>query len=173
MSKYRIYELAKEFNTESKVIIDILTRNNMEAKNHMSSVGDDAKNMITKTFAHKLNTAAPGTTENTITQPAQTQQPIQPARPMENNASQQRPLNNQPQNSGQNQPRPFYNNNNQPQNPGQNQPRPFYNNNNQPQNPGQNQPRPFYNNNQPQNPGQNQQRPFYNNNQPQKLQLIL
>ncbi|MDF2636008.1 MAG: initiation factor 2, partial [Pelosinus sp.] len=33
MSKYRIYELAKDFNTTSKVIIDILNRNNMEAKN--------------------------------------------------------------------------------------------------------------------------------------------
>ena len=27
MSKYRVYELAKEFNTDSKVILDILKRN--------------------------------------------------------------------------------------------------------------------------------------------------
>lgn len=54
MSKYRIYELAKEFNTTSKVILDILSRNhNDTAKNHMSSVGDTEKEIIKKTFAEK------------------------------------------------------------------------------------------------------------------------
>jgi translation initiation factor IF-2 len=53
MSKYRIYELAKEFNTTSKVIIDILERNNMPAKNHMSSVDDTAKAVVDRTFARK------------------------------------------------------------------------------------------------------------------------
>ena len=136
MSKYRIYELAKEFNTESKVIIDILTRNNMEAKNHMSSVGDDAKVLITRTFAHKMNTAAPtppavqSTPAPQVPQPTPTPTPAQQARPGVNNAPGQRPFNN--------------NQNNQ-QNPGQNQQRPFYNNQ---QTPGQNQQRPF-NNNQP------------------------
>ena len=39
MSKYRIYELAKEFNTTSKVVLDILARNNNNsATNHMGSV---------------------------------------------------------------------------------------------------------------------------------------
>lgn len=55
MSKHRIYELAKEFNTTSKVIIDILARNNMAAKNHMSSVDDDARTVIERTFARKSN----------------------------------------------------------------------------------------------------------------------
>ena len=54
MSKYRIYELAKEFNTTSKVILDILARNNNDvAKNHMSSVGDIEKAIIVKTFSSK------------------------------------------------------------------------------------------------------------------------
>ncbi len=57
MSKHRIYELAKEFNTTSKVIIDILARNNMTAKNHMSSVDDDARTVIERTFARKTNSA--------------------------------------------------------------------------------------------------------------------
>ncbi|MDF2500628.1 MAG: initiation factor 2, partial [Anaerosporomusa subterranea] len=51
MSKYRVYELAKDYNTTSKLIIDILSRNNMLAKNHMSSVDDDAKAVIERTFA--------------------------------------------------------------------------------------------------------------------------
>jgi translation initiation factor IF-2 len=53
MSKYRVYELAKEFNTTSKVIIDILARNNMSAKNHMSSVEEAGKSIIERTFARK------------------------------------------------------------------------------------------------------------------------
>ena len=57
MSKYRVYELAKDFNTTSKVIIDILARNSIVAKNHMSSLDDDAKAVIDRTFARK--TGAP------------------------------------------------------------------------------------------------------------------
>ena len=162
MSKYRIYELAKEFNTESKVIIDILARNNMEAKNHMSSVGDDAKTVITRTFAHKMtppaNQSAPSAQAPA---PQQQQQTVQPTPPMTNNTPSPRPAYNNQQNAGQNQnPRPAYNNQ---QNAGQNQnPRPAYNNQ---QNAGQNQnPRPAYNNQQ--NAGQNQNpRPAYNNQQ--------
>ncbi|HEY3426909.1 MAG TPA: translation initiation factor IF-2 N-terminal domain-containing protein, partial [Negativicutes bacterium] len=59
MSKYRIYELAKEFNTTSKVIIDILARNNLSAKNHMSSVEEDAKVIIDRTFARKTDKIEP------------------------------------------------------------------------------------------------------------------
>ena len=142
MSKYRIYELAKEFSTESKVIIDILARNNMEAKNHMSSVGDDAKAVITRTFAHKIAPLAP-VVQNPVTpspQVPQQKQTVQPAAPITNNAPQSRPAFNNQQNAGQNQsPRPAYNNQ---QNAGQNQnPRPAYNNQ---QNAGQDQsPRPI------------------------------
>ena len=138
MSKYRIYELAKEFNTESKVIIDILARNNMEAKNHMSSVGDDAKAVITRTFAHKITAPSASVGQNS----SAAQIPQQQAIP---SAPQTRPVYNNQQNAGQNQsPRPAYNNQ---QNAGQNQsPRPAYNNQ---QNAGQNQsPRPAYNNQQ-------------------------
>ena len=60
MSKYRIYELAKEFNTTSKVVLDILARNNhATAKNHMSSVGDEEKSIIQHVFAGNKKEAAP------------------------------------------------------------------------------------------------------------------
>lgn len=65
MSKYRIYELAKEFDTTSKVILDILVRNNVTiAKNHMSSVGDAEKDLIKKTFSVKKTTPTPTATTN-------------------------------------------------------------------------------------------------------------
>ena len=56
MSKYRVYELAKEFTTTSKVILDILERNNMPAKNHMTSIEEEAYQVIVRTFAHKPDT---------------------------------------------------------------------------------------------------------------------
>lgn len=54
MSKYRIYELAKEFSTSSKNILDILTKNEITAaKNHMSTVGDPEKLILEKHFSVK------------------------------------------------------------------------------------------------------------------------
>jgi translation initiation factor IF-2 len=153
MSKYRIYELAKDFNTTSKVIIDILNRNNMEAKNHMSSVDDDAKNVITRTFAHKITstpTAGASAIENKPK--VQEQQPsTQVTRPVGSevrqqpsaNRAEQRPISNQqPQ-------RPWQNHSNQNR-PQPNQQRPV-------QQGSQNQPRPA------QAPFQNQQRPGQQN----------
>ncbi|AJQ27687.1 translation initiation factor IF-2 [Pelosinus fermentans] len=155
MSKYRIYELAKDFNTTSKVIIDILNRNNMEAKNHMSSVDDDAKNVITRTFAHKITSTPTSGTSTIENKPRTQEQPTQTTRSLGSdgrqqplsNSGEQRPASNpQPQRSWQNQ-----SNQNRPQ---QNQQRP-------PQVPfqGQRPPQaPFQGQRPPQNT-QNQQRP--------------
>ncbi|MDR1701350.1 MAG: translation initiation factor IF-2 N-terminal domain-containing protein, partial [Sporomusaceae bacterium] len=60
MTKHRVYELAKEYSTASKVIIDILARHNIVAKNHMSSVDNAAKEVIAKTFARKTGTEEMG-----------------------------------------------------------------------------------------------------------------
>ncbi len=70
MSKYRIYELAKEFNTTSKVIIDILARNNITAKNHMSSIDDPEKAIIDRTFARKTGAADSAAAKPTPSKPA-------------------------------------------------------------------------------------------------------
>ena len=56
MSKYRVYELAKEFHTESKIVLNILERNNCKVANHMSSVGDAERDMLAHTFAAKSGT---------------------------------------------------------------------------------------------------------------------
>ncbi|MDD4601864.1 MAG: translation initiation factor IF-2 N-terminal domain-containing protein, partial [Negativicutes bacterium] len=74
MSKFRIYELAKEFNTTSKVIIDILDRNSVSAKNHMSCVDDDAKAIINRTFAHKNTEPEKGKTQISPRQSSSNQQ---------------------------------------------------------------------------------------------------
>lgn len=56
-NKYRVHELAKEFTTSSKVILDILARNNMPAKNHMASIEEEAYQILVRTFALKPDTA--------------------------------------------------------------------------------------------------------------------
>lgn len=50
MSKCRVYELAKEFNKETKEVIDVLRKNNFTAKNNFSSVGDEERNALKKYF---------------------------------------------------------------------------------------------------------------------------
>ncbi len=59
MPKYRVFELAKEFGATSKVILDILARNEMPVKNHMSSVDDNGRELIVRTFARKSDATAP------------------------------------------------------------------------------------------------------------------
>lgn len=53
MSKYRVFELAKEFHTESKVVLDILKKGNYKVANHLSSVGDEERNAIKAHFDKK------------------------------------------------------------------------------------------------------------------------
>ena len=48
MSKYRIYDIAKELNTDNKTILNILHKNNIEAKSHSSTVDDGARQLVIK-----------------------------------------------------------------------------------------------------------------------------
>ena len=86
MSKYRIWELAKEYNTSSKVILDILERNKIEAKNHMSNVDEAAKELISRTFAHKSGNAPKKAEAPKPQKPAQQPQKPQPHRPWSSRA---------------------------------------------------------------------------------------
>ena len=58
MSKYRVFELAKEFQTESKVVLDILQKNNYKVANHLSSVGEDERSAVKAYFNKKKAPAA-------------------------------------------------------------------------------------------------------------------
>lgn len=50
MSKFRIYEIAKELNVENKLIIEKLKDMNIEVKNHMSSITEEQCNSVKKAF---------------------------------------------------------------------------------------------------------------------------
>ncbi|WP_425060903.1 Translation initiation factor IF-2 [Sporomusa carbonis] len=162
MSKYRVYELAKEYNTTSKVIIDILGRHNIAAKNHMSSVEEDAKVAIERAFARK--TGAPEATG--ADRAGQEDQPVQPAAKLENRdtlKSKDIPSHTQQQNRSNNNNRQQQNRSNNNNRQQQNR----FNNNNQ-----QQQNRPNNNNrqqqNRPNNNNQQQQNRPNNNNRQQQ-----
>ncbi|MDD3746415.1 MAG: translation initiation factor IF-2 [Anaerostipes sp.] len=57
MGKIRVHEIAKKFNKSSKDIIKILTDNQIDVKNHMSTIDDVGVRIIEKTL--NVKTAAP------------------------------------------------------------------------------------------------------------------
>lgn len=74
MGKYRVFEIAKEFETTSKVIIDILGRNDIHVKNHMSSIDDSGKQLIAKTFERKAD-------KPIVSAPQKAAEPVKPEQP--------------------------------------------------------------------------------------------
>ena len=50
MGKSRIYEIAKELNVDSKLIIEKLKDMKVEVKNHMSSITEEESNQIRQAF---------------------------------------------------------------------------------------------------------------------------
>lgn len=57
MSKYRIYDIAKELKTDNKTILGILHKNNIEAKSHSSTVDDNARQVVIKALQSQQTNA--------------------------------------------------------------------------------------------------------------------
>ena len=55
MSKYRIYQLAKEFSLDSKKIIDILNKNNVNVSNNLNLVDEKEREVIASIVNNKDN----------------------------------------------------------------------------------------------------------------------
>ncbi len=55
MSKYRIYQLAKEFSLDSKRVIDILKQNNVNVSNNLNLVGEKEREVIATIVNNKDN----------------------------------------------------------------------------------------------------------------------
>ena len=95
MAKVRVYELAKSLNKESKEIIDLLKKNGVEVKNHMSSVSEEDAKKVNSVFASKSQDTSKPKTEHAAS----------PKASAENKASQSasdlthRPQNIRPENS--------------------------------------------------------------------------
>ena len=55
MSKYRVYQLAKEFNLDTKKVIDILNKNNFKINNNFNLVGEKEREVIASIVNNKEN----------------------------------------------------------------------------------------------------------------------
>ena len=53
MAKIRVYELAKSLNKDSKEIVELLKKNGVEVKNHMSSVTEEDAGKVRERFSAK------------------------------------------------------------------------------------------------------------------------
>ena len=69
MSKIRVYELAKNLNKDSKEIIEILKKNGVEVKNHMSSVTDEDAAKVTARFSGSKTVVSEKPAETEKTEP--------------------------------------------------------------------------------------------------------
>ena len=88
MGKPRVHEIAKKYNKQSKEIIEILKKNNIEVKNHMSTVEDAQVAVIEKALGAKKE-EKPAKKEN---RPDNRQDK---SRNQQRNRGQQRPQNSQ------------------------------------------------------------------------------
>ena len=90
MSKARVYEIAKELNVDSKLIIEKLKEMNVEVKNHMSSVTEEDTAKVKQAFQKP---------EKRAEKPADKKQPVadkKPAdRPVERKPEQAKPAREQ------------------------------------------------------------------------------
>ncbi len=97
MTKIRVYELAKSLNKESKEVLEILKKNGVEVKNHMSSVSDEDAGKVRARFSGKTQNVAP--TTKPVVKPAEktvaATKPAPAVKPAENI---RKPENNQPEN---------------------------------------------------------------------------
>ena len=94
MSKYRIYDIAKELNTDNKTILGILHKNNIEAKSHSSTVDDNARQVVIKALQSQQKpqqTKANANAKQTAPKPqndGKTQTPAKAQKPQQSHTQQ-------------------------------------------------------------------------------------
>ncbi len=168
MSKYRIYELAKEFNKKSADILEVLAKHDHKVSSSLNSVGEEERELLKKVFSDKKPAPqkAPVTPKSEVAKPVVSQESpkkeqakVQPPKPQPVKAAIPKPgvLNQQskPQMRNDNKPAVHQQTNNIQRNNHQ------QNINRVPNN--QNRPHP----DQAQRNNNNQQHNMHNNNRPQ------
>ena len=172
MAKIRVYELAKSLNKESKEIIEVLKKNGIEVKNHMSSVSDEDAQKVKDRFSGKVSVKKP---EEKPAVPAARKPEGEPAGAQNAAPAKQKPVRSQEGESGKSQGERRDFNGNRPQGDRNNRPqrerRDF--NGNRPQGDRNNRPqgeRRDFNGNRPQGDRNNRpqgERRDFNGNRPQ------
>ena len=109
MSKYRVYQLAKEFNLDTKKVIDILNKNNFKINNNFNLVGEKEREVIATIVNNKENN-----NKNTVKK--NNQQNNQNANQHRNNTSANNNVNKHKNNGTNNKNSNHNNNHNKPNN---------------------------------------------------------
>ncbi len=68
--KYRIFELAKEFNQDSQFLVDFLKKRKIKVANRFSAVDEEAYNLLKENFARRKPAPEPVKAEPAKTEPA-------------------------------------------------------------------------------------------------------
>jgi len=76
MSKRRVHEIAKQLNVDSKEIITVLKEFNIEAKNHMSTVDEEAEKLVLEFFSPAKTAPVVSSKEVKPASPASTTAPV-------------------------------------------------------------------------------------------------
>ncbi len=79
-AKYRIYDMANEFNQDAQVIIDFLNKRKVKVKNRYNSVEEDAYEMVKAQFGRRVK-PKPAEPEPKAEVKPQPQQQVKPAKP--------------------------------------------------------------------------------------------
>ena len=72
MQKFRVWELAKQYNKTDKDIISTLKSHNVEVKSHLSVVDEKTKQLLDRVYADKQTTRS-AETKTTSTKPTEKQ----------------------------------------------------------------------------------------------------
>ena len=78
--KYRIYDIANEFNQDVQVIIDFLNKSKVKAKNRFTGIDDEAYELVKAKFARRKPVEPEPKPEQ---KPQQKQQPKQAQKPQQ------------------------------------------------------------------------------------------
>ena len=90
MSKHRVYDIAKELNTDNKTILDILRKNNVEVKSHSSTVDDAARQLVVKAVKGNSQQKAEAKTQPQPQAATKPQQPMNRQKQVQPQAQQSR-----------------------------------------------------------------------------------
>ncbi|KWZ77371.1 translation initiation factor IF-2 protein, partial [Anaerococcus hydrogenalis] len=74
MQKFRVWELAKQYNKTDKDIISTLKSHNVEVKSHLSVVDEKTKQLLDRVYAGKQATRS-AETKTTSTKPVAAKAP--------------------------------------------------------------------------------------------------
>ena len=89
--KIRIYELAKEYNVSSKELMEVLSKNQIEFKNHTSTVGEETVHLLDSKFRSGKKKPEQKTAEEPLKSGGASAKPVQSVPPQEEKKREEQP----------------------------------------------------------------------------------